>query len=99
MRETVTGLILTYNGERLLEKCLKSLDFCDQLLVVDSESTDRTREIAGAVRRARHCPPLARTGGPIQVRPGRGQLHLGHLPGSGRTPDRRTARQHHRQAE
>lgn len=48
MRETVTGLVLTYNGERLLEKCLKSLDFCDELLVVDSESTDRTREIAKA---------------------------------------------------
>jgi glycosyltransferase involved in cell wall biosynthesis len=46
MRETVTGLVLTYNGERLLEKCLKSLDFCDELLVVDSRSTDRTREIA-----------------------------------------------------
>ncbi len=45
-RETVTGLVLTLNGERLLERCLKSLDFCDELLVVDSESTDRTREIA-----------------------------------------------------
>ena len=48
MRETVTGLVLTLNGERLLEKCLKSLDFCDELLVVDSGSTDRTREIAQA---------------------------------------------------
>jgi glycosyltransferase involved in cell wall biosynthesis len=48
MRETATGLVLTYNGERLLEKCLKSLDFCDELLVVDSQSTDRTREIAEA---------------------------------------------------
>ncbi|BCS90164.1 glycosyltransferase family 2 protein [Pseudodesulfovibrio sediminis] len=46
MRETVTGLVLTYNGERLLEKCLQSLDFCDQLLVVDSASTDTTCEIA-----------------------------------------------------
>ncbi|MFH1913367.1 MAG: glycosyltransferase family 2 protein [Pseudomonadota bacterium] len=46
MRETVTGLVLTLNGERLLEKCLTSLDFCDELLVVDSDSTDRTREIA-----------------------------------------------------
>lgn len=44
--ETVTGLILTFNGERLLDKCLKSLDFCDEILVVDSNSTDRTREIA-----------------------------------------------------
>lgn len=48
MRETVTGLVLTLNGERLLEKCLKSLDFCDELLVVDSQSSDRTREIAEA---------------------------------------------------
>ncbi|WP_319542684.1 glycosyltransferase family 2 protein [uncultured Pseudodesulfovibrio sp.] len=48
MRETVTGLVLTYNGERLLEKCLKSLDFCDEILVVDSDSSDRTREIAQA---------------------------------------------------
>ena len=47
-RESVTGLVLTLNGERLLERCLKSLDFCDELLVVDSESTDRTREIAEA---------------------------------------------------
>lgn len=46
MHETVTGLVLTYNGERLLEKCLASLDFCDELLVVDSQSTDRTQEIA-----------------------------------------------------
>lgn len=48
MRETVTGLVLTLNGERLLEKCLKSLDFCDEILVVDSESSDRTCEIARA---------------------------------------------------
>lgn len=45
-KDTVTGLVLTYNGERLLEKCLKSLDFCDEILVVDSESTDSTRDIA-----------------------------------------------------
>lgn len=46
MSESVTGLVLTFNGERLLEKCLASLSFCDELLVVDSESTDKTREIA-----------------------------------------------------
>ncbi len=46
MSETITGLILTYNGERLLDKCLASLDFCDEILVVDSQSTDRTRAIA-----------------------------------------------------
>ncbi len=42
-----TGLVLTRNGERLLERCLRSLRVCDRILVVDSESDDRTREIAG----------------------------------------------------
>jgi glycosyltransferase involved in cell wall biosynthesis len=46
MRRTVTGLVLTFNGERLLEACLASLDFCDRILVVDSQSTDATRDIA-----------------------------------------------------
>lgn len=44
----ITGLVLTYNGERLLDQCLESLSFCDRVLVVDSESTDKTREIAKA---------------------------------------------------
>lgn len=42
----ITGLVLTYNGQRLLQQCLESISFCDQLLIVDSCSTDRTREIA-----------------------------------------------------
>jgi glycosyltransferase involved in cell wall biosynthesis len=45
---TVTGLVLTYNGERLLDQCLASLDFCDEILVVDSLSRDATVEIAKA---------------------------------------------------
>jgi len=44
----VTGLVLTLNGAKHLDECLKSLDFCDQILVVDSGSTDATREIAEA---------------------------------------------------
>ena len=48
MKPGITGLVLTYNGERLLERCLRSLDFCDQILVVDSCSTDATRSIAEA---------------------------------------------------
>lgn len=46
MAPNIVGLILTYNGERLLERCLKSLDFCDTLVVVDSFSTDATVDIA-----------------------------------------------------
>lgn len=43
---SITGLVLTYNGERLLGRCLASLSFCDRILVVDSFSTDRTESIA-----------------------------------------------------
>lgn len=46
MPPTITGLILTYNGERLLDRCLASLSFCDRVLVVDSFSTDGTERIA-----------------------------------------------------
>ena len=45
-RPSVTGLVLTLNGAKYLDECLKSLDFCDRLLVVDSGSTDATRDIA-----------------------------------------------------
>lgn len=44
----VTGFILTKDGARLLDRCLNSLAWCDELLVVDSESTDATRDIAQA---------------------------------------------------
>ncbi len=40
-------VILTYNEERNIERCIRSVeDLADDLLVVDSLSTDRTREIA-----------------------------------------------------
>jgi glycosyltransferase involved in cell wall biosynthesis len=48
MAPRTVGLILTYNGERLLGRCLQSLRFCDEILVVDSLSTDTTAGIAKA---------------------------------------------------
>lgn len=42
----VTGLVLTLNGEKHLEECLTSLSFCDEILVVDSCSTDSTTDLA-----------------------------------------------------
>lgn len=48
MAPHIVGLILTYNGERLLERCLASLSLCDTLIVVDSCSTDATVAIAEA---------------------------------------------------
>lgn len=46
MANPVTGVILTYNGQKWLAKTLASLDFCDEILVVDSGSTDETLAIA-----------------------------------------------------
>lgn len=45
-RPTITGVVLTCNGERLIQKCLVSLAFCDSILVVDSGSADNTIAIA-----------------------------------------------------
>ena len=43
---TIAGVVLTLNEEHDLERALRSLAWCDELLVVDSGSTDRTYEIA-----------------------------------------------------
>lgn len=48
MANGITALVLTYNGERLLQRCLESLSFCDAIVVVDSLSTDKTVDIAKA---------------------------------------------------
>lgn len=42
----LSGVIITYNEERNIERCLESLKgICDEIIVVDSISTDRTKEI------------------------------------------------------
>ena len=48
MREPVSVLVLTYNEEGNLPRCLRSVAWADDVLVVDSFSTDRTVEIAEA---------------------------------------------------
>jgi glycosyltransferase involved in cell wall biosynthesis len=45
----LSACIITYNEADRIEACLKSLSFCDELLVVDSHSTDNTRELALAL--------------------------------------------------
>jgi glycosyltransferase involved in cell wall biosynthesis len=42
----VTALVLSYNEERHIEDCLKSLSWCEEIFVVDSGSTDHTLDIA-----------------------------------------------------
>jgi len=41
----ISGLIITYNEEQNIEALVQSLDFVDELIVVDSFSTDKTMEI------------------------------------------------------
>ena len=43
---TIAGVVLTLNEEQNLPRALGSLSWCDELLVVDSGSTDRTQQIA-----------------------------------------------------
>jgi glycosyltransferase involved in cell wall biosynthesis len=42
----ISGVVIAYNEERGIARCLESLAFCDEIVLVDSGSTDRTREIA-----------------------------------------------------
>lgn len=48
MTETVSACVIAKDEEERLPACLESLGFCDEVVVVDSGSRDRTREIAAA---------------------------------------------------
>lgn len=48
MSETITACVIAQDEEERLPDCLASLDFCDRIVVVDSGSRDRTRELAAA---------------------------------------------------
>jgi glycosyltransferase involved in cell wall biosynthesis len=45
-RRKISGFVVTYNSESLVETCLRSLRFVDELVVVDKTSTDGTVDIA-----------------------------------------------------
>ena len=45
-----TACIITFNEEDNIEAALETVGFADEIIVVDSHSTDRTREIAGGFR-------------------------------------------------
>lgn len=42
----ISGAVITKNAENIIADCLDSLSFCDEIVVVDNKSEDRTREIA-----------------------------------------------------
>lgn len=45
----VTACIIAFNEEEKLEACIRSASFCAHVVVVDSHSTDRTRDIAASL--------------------------------------------------
>ena len=45
-RPMIAGVVLTLNEEQDLARALQSLSWCDELLVLDSGSTDSTRQVA-----------------------------------------------------
>ena len=45
----LSACIITYNEADRIEDCLRSVSFCDELVVVDSHSTDSTRDIASSL--------------------------------------------------
>lgn len=39
----ISAVVLTKNEEKNIERCLRSLDFCDEIIVIDDYSTDNTK--------------------------------------------------------
>jgi glycosyltransferase involved in cell wall biosynthesis len=44
----LSACIITFNEAQRIEECLRSLDFCDDIVIVDAHSQDATRELAAA---------------------------------------------------
>jgi len=45
VREKISACVITFNEERKIARCLRSLAWCDEIVILDSFSTDRTLEI------------------------------------------------------
>lgn len=46
LQPKVSGLIITFNEEKNIQEILENFNFCDEIIVVDSFSTDKTVAIA-----------------------------------------------------
>lgn len=51
-RAPVSAIVISFNEEKNIERCLESLAWADEIVVVDSESTDRTQELVRAPGRS-----------------------------------------------
>lgn len=45
MRQKITAIIPTFNNEKIIGRCLESVKWADEILIVDSYSTDKTLDI------------------------------------------------------
>ena len=48
-RQPLSAVLITLNAASQIEACLRSLAFCDEIVVVDSGSTDATAELAAGL--------------------------------------------------
>ena len=46
MVSKISGIIIARNEEKMIGEALDSLSFCDEIIVIDNGSTDKTQEIA-----------------------------------------------------
>jgi glycosyltransferase involved in cell wall biosynthesis len=44
-REKITAIVPTFNNEKIIRRCLESVKWADEILIVDSYSTDKTLDI------------------------------------------------------
>lgn len=49
MFELITAIILVKNKEKYILECIKSLSFCDEILIIDDNSTDDTIKIVDSL--------------------------------------------------
>jgi len=52
-RPRISAVVTTYNEEHNIGNCIESLLWCDEIVIVDSFSTDRTPEIASSYPKVR----------------------------------------------
>src|SRR5690606_39881584 len=46
----ISGLVITFNEEKYIGKCIEGLQrICDEIIIIDSNSRDKTVEIATAL--------------------------------------------------
>jgi len=50
MKLPLSAFIICQDEERFIEPCIRSLDMCSEIVVVDSGSRDRTLEVLEALK-------------------------------------------------